>query len=57
MRKYRGIWKLMDGQRVRFELHRKGGLMVLRAGKKNPKTVSFQQLLDVADGQLKMNLV
>jgi hypothetical protein len=57
MRKYRGIWKLVDGQRVRFELDRKQGLIVQRRGKRQARIVSFAQLNDVALGQLKMNLV
>lgn len=57
MRKYRGIWKLVDGQRVRFELDRKQGLIVMRKGKRQARIVSFSQLNDVAIGQLKMNLI
>lgn len=56
MRK-RGIWKQVDGRRVRFELSRKSGLLVSRRGKRKQRIVSFQELFDLAEGQLKMNLL
>ena len=53
----RGIWIRLDGARVRFELDRKHGLSVKRGRRRPEKLVSFRDLADVADGQIKMNLI
>ncbi|HMP82766.1 MAG TPA: hypothetical protein PKA41_08710 [Verrucomicrobiota bacterium] len=57
--KRRGIWKRIDGSDVRFELDRKNGLRVQRGRKrKRPEHITgFRDLLDLAEGQIKMNLV
>jgi hypothetical protein len=53
----RGIWKRIDGADFRFQLDRKFGLRVRRGRRRPEKIVSFRDLLDLAEGQLKMNLL
>jgi hypothetical protein len=55
-RKKRGIRIRIDGSLFRFFLDRKG--LHVRRGRRRPeRLVSFQSLIDVAEGQTKMNLV
>lgn len=56
-RKPRGIIKRVDGSTVRFALHRTDGLHVRRGRRRKERIVSWQQLLDLAEGQTRMNLV
>lgn len=56
-RKPRGIIKRVDGSRVRFALHRKDGLHVRRGRRRKERVISWQQLLDLSEGQIRMNLV
>jgi hypothetical protein len=52
----RGIRIRLDGATVRFELRRSG--LSVRHGRRRPeKIVGFQDLSDLATGQIKMNLV
>ena len=53
----RGIIKRVDGSRVRFALHRTDGLHVRRGRRRKERVVSWQQLLDLAEGQIRMNLI
>jgi hypothetical protein len=55
MKRYRGIWKRVDGARVRFELSRRKGLMV-RRGRLPQRTISFERLYDVAVEQPQLPL-
>jgi hypothetical protein len=57
VRKPRGIIKRVDGSTVRFALHRRDGLHVRRGRRKKERVVSWQQLLDLAEGQIRMNLI
>jgi hypothetical protein len=57
LRKRRGIWKQIDGSKVRYELCRKAGLKVRRGRRRPERVISFADLLDLAEGQLKMNLL
>ena len=56
-KKHRGIIKRLDGASVRFVLLRKDGLHVRRGRRRKERVVSFQTLLDLAEGQIRMNLV
>lgn len=56
-RKPRGIIKRVDGSAVRFALDRRDGLHVRRGRRRKERVVSWQQLLDLADGQIRMNLL
>ncbi len=52
----RGIWIRLDGANVRFELRRTG--LSVRHGRRRPeRIINFQDLSDLATGQIKMNLV
>jgi hypothetical protein len=57
MTKRRGIWKRIDGTTVRFALDRKNGLSVRRGRRRPARVLSFRDLLDLAEGQIKMNLL
>lgn len=55
-RKKRGIRIRLDGSLFRFALDRKG--LHVRRGRRRPeRLVSFQSLVDIAEGQTRMNLV
>ena len=56
-RRRRGIWKRVDGNSVRYELDRKRGLKVRRGRRRKERVIGFSDLLDLAEGQLKMNLI
>ncbi|HEY4417589.1 MAG TPA: hypothetical protein VGO57_18000 [Verrucomicrobiae bacterium] len=56
-RKARGIIKRVDGSTVRFALDRRDGLHVRRGRRRKEKLISWQQLLDLAEGQIRMNLI
>jgi hypothetical protein len=47
----------VDGSAVRFALDRRDGLHVRRGRRKKERIVSWQQLLDLAEGQIRMNLI
>lgn len=55
--KRRGIWKRVDGATVRYELDRRLGLRVRPSRRRPERVISFRDLLDLAEGQLKMNLL
>ena len=57
MRKRRGIWKRVGGSKVRYEIDRKHGLKVRRGRRRPERIISFADLLDLAEGQLRMNLL
>jgi hypothetical protein len=56
-RKARGIIKRVDGSTIRFALDRRDGLHVRRGRRRRERIVSWQQLLDLAEGQIRMNLI
>jgi hypothetical protein len=56
-KKYRGIIRRIDGSNVRFALNRKDGLHFRRGRRRKERIVSFQNLLDLAEGQIRMNLL
>jgi len=47
----------VDGNSVRYELDRKRGLKVRRGRRRKERVIGFSDLLDLAEGQLKMNLI
>lgn len=53
----RGMWVRIDGSSVRFQLDRKVGLRVRRGRRRKERVTSFRDLLDLAEGQLRMNLL
>ncbi len=55
-RKQRGMWKRIDGSKVRFALNRKTGLHVRRGRRRRERIISFQDLLDLAEGQFRLNI-
>lgn len=55
-KKHRGIIKRLDGNLVRFVLLRADGLHVRRGRRRKERIVSFQDLLDLAEGQLRINI-
>jgi hypothetical protein len=52
----RGIRKRIDGAIFRFALSR-SGLSVRRGRSRPERLITFQDLADLAEGQLKMNLL
>lgn len=57
MPKRHAMWIRLDGRKVRFILDRKTGLHVRHGRRRKDKIVPFQDLSDLATGQIKMNLV
>jgi hypothetical protein len=57
MPKRRAMWIRVDGRKIRFALDRKTGLHVRHGRRRKDKIVTFQDLSDLATGQIKMNLV
>lgn len=55
-RKRRWLWKRIDGAKVGFAVDRRDGLHVRRGRRRPERVVSFQDLLDLAEGQFRMNL-
>lgn len=55
--KRRAIWKRIDGSNIRFQLNRATGLHVRRGRRRKERIVGFRDLLDLAEGQLRMNLI
>lgn len=56
-KKGRGMWTRIDGSKVRFQLDRKVGLRVRRGRRRKERIVTFNDLLDLAEGQMRMNLL
>lgn len=56
-KRHHGIIKRLDGATVRFALDRRTGLHVRRGRRRKEQIVSFQTLLDLAEGQILMNLI
>ena len=57
MSKRRAMWIRVDGRKTRFLLDRRTGLHVRHGRRRKDKIISFQDLSDLATGQIKMNLL